>query len=240
MKKFLLFLQSLLICFVFIGCSADSEDNVMSDIQKVENAKLKIMEMANDYGLNIVMSDGLSDDIINNVDFKELEDLFKSMTSLNGVKKFSTERNGLEYRAVNEISIPRKSLKNRSYENYPNLSTNFPDSTGQNLTVISTYRYYWECSCNATWRSDGKFDVCCVELTPNIVLCPTAGGYQGSIKEYDYEWREYGNGGFIFEGEVLVAISTFGGYEFFTAKIGFNGIASNNGGSISWYHDTFE
>lgn len=239
MKKFLLFLQSLLICGVFFGCSADSEDNVMSDIQKVENAKLKIMEMANDYGLNIVMSDGLSGDIINNVDFKELEDLFKSLSSLNSVKRFSTERKGLEYRTVNEMVIPRRGLA-RSYESYSNYSTNFPDSTGQNLTVISTDRYYWECSCNVTWKSDGKFDVCCVDLIPNVELLPSVAEYTGIITDYEYEWRECGNASFTFDGEVSLAIMTSRGIVFFETIIGFNGIASNNGGHISWYNKSFD
>lgn len=249
MKKFLLFPLFAILGCLFIGCSSDFEEDEVSDFEKVENAKLKIVEMANDYGVKIRLSDDISVEVIDNLDYNNIERLIKSLANINHVVRYTTQNKGTEYKLVKDIQLTRKRVQSRSVEAYYPRSTNFADTTGNIYTTLYVDDYSWECSCVATWKSSEDNNICCVELNPTVDLnykpsFSASTTYYSTTGTPDYDWRETGNGGFTFDGEVPVSVfeeflSPIDGYIstfLFETTIYMSGLVSNNGGTISWYN----
>lgn len=212
MKKFLLFLQSLLICFVFIGCSADSEDNVMSDIQKVENAKLKIMEMANDYELNVFVNETLLQDKCSDDSYIEnLNNLFASLSKIRGRYMLISESgtNNLKQ----NTKKTRKSYLNYAGESYK--SYEFSDTT------LIGDKYSFTCGCEVNWVDNYE--------NPEVIGDVSCGQMIQGYCESDIT-TEVKEGRIYFEGKVTY-------YPSGTLSIYFyvSGWCTEYEGEIEWY-----
>lgn len=227
MKKFLLFPLFAILGCLFIGCSSDFEEDEVSDFEKVENAKLKIMEMANDYGIAISFSGELMAGDIDKINFDEVETFVKSLANVNKTVKYTYENRGNEYRLIEDNQTTKKKSLTRGVESY-SYSTNFADSAGIDIYTISSADRLWDCRCFVSWKSDGQFDVCCVNV---LAKAEMVGGDSFTASE-DY-WRESGGGGFIFEGKVPVKY-TVGGTCTIYSSINFYGQASPSISYISW------
>lgn len=233
MKKLLLFLLIVISSCSFVGCSSDFEENEMSDLEKVEDAKLKFMEMANDYGVIIKLSGELTPKDVDKIKFDEVETFIKGLANVNKTVRYTYENRGNEYRLIEDNQTKKKKFLTRGVENY-SYRTNFADSAGIDIYNVISADRMWDCRCSASWNSDGKYDVCCV----NISAQATMTGLSDVFTACEDYWRESGGGGFIFEGSVPVKYIV-GGTSEISSTIGFSGEASPSGSYISWSNEGY-
>ena len=213
MKKLLLFSLIVICSCSFVGCSSDFEENEVSDFEKVEDAKLKIMEMANDYDLSVDINDNalLENCISDNLYFEQLNSLFASLSKIRG--RYLLINIGKTKELTQQWKKQRLYSKNYSYESYKSYEFNDTTLIGDN--------YSFTCGCEVKWIGNYKN----VEVIGDVSCGQMIQGYcESAISPEVKEGRIY------FDGKVTYVPSG-------TLRIYFNvtGWCTEEEGEINWH-----
>lgn len=110
MKK-LLFLPLMAVCFMICGCTAEMESEPSTQSERVNETKLKILEMAEDYGLKVRINDNLTSQDIDKINLDTLDLVMRGLTAIKGTYKLECSRNGNTFRASQQKSNSRRSSR---------------------------------------------------------------------------------------------------------------------------------
>lgn len=118
MKKLLFMAFAIVVSCIIGSCTAETEETSTAQSKKVNEAKLKIMEMAKDYGLNVRIDEEFLDEYADQINLDTLDMCFKALADLKGIYKLekptsdgiisqtkqkkSTRRTAKEYRYTYE------------------------------------------------------------------------------------------------------------------------------------------
>lgn len=142
MKKLLFMAFAIVVSCIIGSCTAETEEPSTAQSKKVNEAKLKIMEMAKDYGLNVRIDEDLLDKYANQINLDTLEKGFRALAKIKGTYQ-------LEKPTSDGFIIQTKQKKKneRSKKTYRYTYEFGPDS------FYGDFCHY-TCYCGLSWAED--------------------------------------------------------------------------------------
>lgn len=225
-------------CMIMFGCTSDYEfeDEQSLKEKKALEIKAKILELAEDYGMNVKFNGVFSPEEVDSIDLNKVEAVFRAISSSMG-------RYRLEYEKSNDskIKICQVGLKSRQKRKLTNkkeevesYSCNFADETGATEQLVGADDFIFICSCSASWNTVNDIATS-ASVSPNVEL------KQNGVKTYRYEvycrncnWHQTGADGIDFIGDIDIDVY-INKYNPVSIKISYAGSCGPDGGSISWY-----
>ncbi|NPD92428.1 hypothetical protein HPS56_08745 [Prevotella sp. PMUR] len=227
---------------MFINCTSDFETEEKTNAEKAAELRLKILELAEDYDINVKLEDKYDGGNID-IDIEDIEGLFKAISAVRGNYKMIASNNG----KTNSLKqVPKRNnrvkTKSKSYEtgeNFGFMFTNSNDSIpGNPYFKVSSLNWEFECSCMADWFCTAGGKIFDVTLTAQIELLPDLSKryiYMGEMESVRYHCNDYGNNSFGFYGDIDYKIS-IPGFGDISVDFTFHGWIEEGGkrGSIDW------
>lgn len=144
MKKLLFMAFAIVVSCIIGSCTAETEEPSTAQSKKVNEAKLKIMEMAKDYGLNVRIDEEFFDEYADQIDFDKVEEQFKALASIKGTYKLEkpTEtENTHTSKQMRKIEKRAKTTFRYTYE-------------FERVEVGGVHGARYECGCDLEWYVD--------------------------------------------------------------------------------------
>lgn len=143
--KNLLFMAFAIVVSCIIGsCTAETEEPSTAQSKKVNEAKLKIMEMAKDYGLNVRIDEEFLDEYADQIDFDKVEEQFKALASIKGtyrLEKPTETGNTHTSKQMRKIDKRTKTTSKYTYE-------------FEKVQIGGVHGAIYECHCDLVWYVD--------------------------------------------------------------------------------------
>lgn len=144
MKKLLFMAFAIVVSCIIGSCAAETEETSTAQSKKVNEAKLKIMEMAKDYGLNVRIDEEFLDKYADQIDFDKVEEQFKALASIKGtyrLEKPTETGNTHTSKQMRKIDKRTKTTSKYTYE-------------FEKVEVGGLTGAQYECSCDLVWYVD--------------------------------------------------------------------------------------
>lgn len=125
----------------FFGCTNEEDETATENNQRVERLKNKILELADDYGLNVTIDENQLRYHLDDISLDSIENEFKGFSIIKGIYQMKSERDGKTMKItqnITKINVTRKKVM--SSENVI-----FPNKTWGNGS------YPYSCYCRASW-----------------------------------------------------------------------------------------
>ena len=238
MRKLFLLPFLAMACVFMSGCTSDYEfeDGQSAKEQKALEVKVKIQELAEDYGLNAQIGGEIQPEEVDSIDLNKVEAVFKAIASSMGRYRLECEKLDDGKMKIKQISLnskPKRKLT-RKIEEVESFSCNFADETGITEKLVGADDFIFICSCSASWSAVNDM-VTSATVSPRVEL------KQFGVKTYRYEvfsrecnWHNAGGNGFAFEGDIDIDVYVYK-YNPVSIRISYAGSCWPDGGSIFWY-----
>lgn len=200
------------------SCTSDYEVEKPSSTSKVNEIRMKIMEMANDYGLKIRIDERSFNENFDKVNIDTLDKIMKSIVAVKGTYQLKSQKTNNGYKAV-QGNRKKTRTANRTVHNYYYEFGKEEYKEG-NFTI--------DCFCEIHWKEDSTgihdIDVSSYAVG-NEFIGSTAGGGYGSYDNKTNRINVNGSIGFGSIGGTLCIDIYFSGY--------YN--VSDETNNITWY-----
>ncbi|WP_289300032.1 hypothetical protein, partial [Xylanibacter muris] len=224
---------------MFINCTSDFETEEKTNAEKAAELRLKILELAEDYDINVKLEDKYDGGNID-IDIEDIEGLFKAISAVRGNYKMIASNNGktnsLKQVPKRNNRVKTKGEENETFENFGYIFT--VNGNPENSPYFRVSNGYWdfECSCMADWFWSSTGHLVSPSVHPQIDVISKPGGplYSGNIASSNFDYFGRGGMSFSFDGDVeyCVSLSNLSVLHFYFNVYGM--IHSETKGDITW------
>ena len=219
-------------CMIMFGCTSDYEfeDEQSLKEKKALEIKAKILELAEDYGMNVKFNGVFSPEEVDSIDLNKVEAVFRAISNSSGSYEMLCRKTREGNIEATQVTDKKKRVKrmSRAQETYEFYECNFADETGNDEQFVYTSEGLFICTCRASWSTDGDIAKTAY-ISPNVILKDPI-VYDYDIVNCDYIWHHIGGS---FYGTIKVEVRlTFHISAY--VDIDFTGNCDPTGGSITW------
>lgn len=178
MKKFLFLPFMIMACIMINGCTTDYESDPISKSERASEVKLKILEMAEDYGLNVKVNEKQLEQNVDYINLGSLEKVMKALTRIKGTYRLKAPLDKNKFKAVQQQRWNGGSNRAPTTNKYQyEYATQSIKGNGFDFT----------CDCTLTWaEKDGELTDIIAECTVSastLLMGTSSTSINGSVDE---------------------------------------------------------
>lgn len=141
MKKLLFMAFAIVVSCIIGSCTAETEEPSTAQSKKVNEAKLKIMEMAKDYGLNVRIDEEFLDEYADQINLDTLDMCFKALADIKGIYKLEKPTSDGIISQTKQKKSTRRTAKKYRY-------------TYESPEIVTGEYCEYVCNCCLSWVED--------------------------------------------------------------------------------------
>lgn len=219
---------------LFVGCTADYQEDYDAKQKKANVVKAEILDMARDYGLKIQLTGDITAENVDKIDMAHVEAIFKGFAGIKGKYLFRTEKKGNKMVSKQIQKTRRKRTVEKQNEQYSYYSCGFEDEDNNPYYEFFKDGYVFECSCNASWYATKAGNIANFVLLPYIRIKEKF-PYNYWTDNLIYTWHPMGGEAVSFDGSIIVFIQAYMDGFPIGMKVEFSGMCDSVDGTIDWH-----
>lgn len=217
MKKIMILPLLIMVCIFMIGCSVDNiNENEFNSSSKVEVLKSQILELADDYGLNVICDVNYLAQNIDVISLDSIEKKFKGLAKLKGTYPLKV----LNSKGHSNIIIKQGVYRTTRVSSFDNKNETY---LCDKSFLVDMEMYYCKCRVSWTFTYTGKSDGGMIQAS--VSKSPFSNDTDKSYDDISYRDSGYG---IVFSGRVVYKENGF------DTIFHLEGDFDVNGGNITW------